>query len=127
MTTRVRWTLLTLALVFSAAAGASAQAPGVQVTEEKKGLFKLAKVTPADAQKAALAQFPTGTVKSGELEREGGKLIYSFDIQQPGVKGFEEVHVDAASGAVIKTAHETAAAPKAKAPVKPGVKPPPQP
>ncbi len=124
MTTQVRWTLLTLALAFGAAAGARAQAPAVQVTEEKKGLFKLAKVTPADAQQTAQARFPTGTIKSGELEQEGGKLIYSFDIQQPGVTGIEEVHVDAATRAVIKTEHENPPAPKVKAPARPKPKQP---
>ena len=33
------------------------------------------------ARKIALAQVPHGIVQSGELEKEHGKLIYSFDIK----------------------------------------------
>jgi uncharacterized membrane protein YkoI len=83
------------------------QGTPLKVTEEKPGLLKQAKLAPDAAIAAAQARFPTGTIKSGEIEKEGGKLIYSFDIQLPGVKGIEEVHVDAATGAVLKTEHES--------------------
>src|SRR6266850_6132949 len=81
------------------------------VTEEKKEL-KLqaeAKVSKADAEKAALAKVPGGTIKEGELEKEKGKLIWSFDISQPGTTDIKEVHVDAITGEVIAMETESAA------------------
>ena len=110
MVPRQRAFLAPLVFALAVAPGIAAQPSPVQVKEEKPGLLKQAKITPAAATQTALAKFPSGSVVSGELEQEGGKLIYSFDIQQEGVKGIEEVHVDAISGAVIKTEHETPAA-----------------
>src|SRR5689334_10150823 len=49
----------------------------------------------------ARAQAPRGTIESQELEREHGKLIYSFDFRRPGMRGIQEVHVDALTGKVI--------------------------
>lgn len=97
-------------LLLGAVSHASGQGATMKVREEKPGLFKQAKVSPEDAQKTAQSRFPTGAVKSGELEQEDGKLIYTFDIQLPGVKGIEEVNIDAATGAVLATEHETPAA-----------------
>lgn len=105
--------LLSLQLLSAGLVGvAAAQGKPFKVTEEKPGLLKQARIAPDAATATAQARFPTGTIKSGELEKEGGKLIYSFDIQLPGVKGIEEVHVDAATGALIKTEHEAPPKPK---------------
>jgi uncharacterized membrane protein YkoI len=60
-----------------------------------------AKVSKADAQSTALAQVPNGTVKEGELEKEKGKLIWSFDIATPGTTDITEVNVDAMTGTVV--------------------------
>jgi hypothetical protein len=81
-------------------------------TEEKKEakLQAEAKVSRADAEKAALAKVPGGTIKEGELEKEKGKVIWSFDISTPGSSDIKEVQVDAVSGAVISVETETAAA-----------------
>src|ERR1041385_3492072 len=54
-----------------------------------------AKVLRADAQRVALAKVPGGTVKEAELEKEHGRLIWSFDIARPGSTTITEVHVDA--------------------------------
>lgn len=70
-------------------------------------LAALAKVSQDSAQVIALAQVPGGTIQSGELENENGKLIYSFDIKVAGKEGIEEVHVSALTGEVIGTAHES--------------------
>ncbi|GAC1438183.1 MAG: hypothetical protein NVS9B5_33530 [Terriglobales bacterium] len=61
----------------------------------------------AEAQKTALAKEP-GKIKSKELEKENGKLIFSFDIKTK--SGIHEVHVDAISGAVVADTTEDAAA-----------------
>jgi glucose/arabinose dehydrogenase len=71
-------------------------------------LAKKAKITLDAARTTALAQVPNGTVKSEELEREHGKLIYSFDIVVPGKSGVEEVNVNAINGKVVNKKHESA-------------------
>ncbi|MDP9120975.1 MAG: PepSY domain-containing protein [Acidobacteriota bacterium] len=73
-------------------------------------LAKHATVTLDAARATALAQVPGATVKSEELEREHGKLIYSFDLQVPGKSGVEEVNVSATDGKVVARKHETAKA-----------------
>ena len=81
-----------------------------------KGSPKLqakAKVDCASARKTALAKLGGGPglrVKSAELEEEGGKLVYSFDIARKGKPGVDEVQVDAVTGEVASVKHETAAA-----------------
>ena len=64
-------------------------------------LLSQAKISKETAQAAALAKVPNGTVKEGELEKEKGKLIWSFDIAIPDSKDIKEVAVDAMTGDVI--------------------------
>jgi hypothetical protein len=66
-----------------------------------------AKISQADAQATALAQVPNGTVKESELEKEHGKLIWSFDIATPDSKDITEVAVDAITGKVVSVEKET--------------------
>jgi hypothetical protein len=66
-----------------------------------------AKVTRADAEKIALSKVPGGTIKEGGIEKEKGKLIWSFDITTPGSKDISEVAVDALTGAVIAVDKES--------------------
>jgi|SRR5664279_973223 len=77
-------------------------------------LAKLAKVSRVDAESTALAavHIDSASVASGELEAEGGCLIYSSDIQIPGKKSIVEVAVDAGTGKVIAKKYE---GPKAQA------------
>ena len=70
-------------------------------------LQKQAKITMDEAQRTALAK-QSGKVKSGELEKEHGNLIYSFDIRT--TSGIHEVQVDAVTGAVVSDQIESAAA-----------------
>jgi uncharacterized membrane protein YkoI len=76
--------------------------------ESQADLQKEAKVTKEAAEKTALAKVPNGTVKESELEREHGKLVWSFDIATPGSKDITEVQVDAKTGAVVSTHKESA-------------------
>ena len=76
---------------------------------EKGKLESQAKISKAAAQASALAKVPGGTVKDGELEMEKGKLIWSFDISQPGTTDIKEVAVDATTGEVLDVVTETAA------------------
>jgi hypothetical protein len=65
------------------------------------------KITMAQARATALHAAP-GKVESGELEREGGLLIYSFDIRN--AKGtIDEVNVNAMTGKIVKIEHENKA------------------
>ena len=67
-----------------------------------------AKISKPQAEKIALEKVPGGTIKEGELEKEKGKLIWSFDVSTPGTADITEVHVDAITGAVLTTEQETA-------------------
>ena len=69
-------------------------------------LMAEAKVSRADAEKTALAKAPNGTIKEGELEKENGKLVWSFDITTPDTKDITEVNVDAITGEVVSVEKE---------------------
>jgi uncharacterized membrane protein YkoI len=58
-------------------------------------LMAEAKVSKYDAQKTALAKVPDGTIKESELEKEHGKLIWSFDVATPDTPDITDVNVDA--------------------------------
>lgn len=86
------------------------------VHETRAALRAEAKVTMKAARKTALALVPGGRVKSSELERENGHLLYSFDIATRGKTGIDEVQIDALTGAQIGTVvHESKADEKAEA------------
>jgi uncharacterized membrane protein YkoI len=68
-----------------------------------------AKITRAQAEQIAMSKVPGATIKEGELEKENGKLIWSFDMATPGTKDVTEVNIDAITGAVIAVDKETAA------------------
>jgi hypothetical protein len=76
--------------------------------ETQAQLMSEAKVTRADAERTALAKVPGGTIKEGSLEREKGKLIWSFDIASPGTADLTEVAVDALTGEIAGVEQETA-------------------
>ena len=75
--------------------------------ESQATLQKEAKISEATARATALKEVPNGVVKSSELEREKGKLIYSYDITVPGKSGIDEVNVNAIDGTVVAKQHET--------------------
>ena len=85
------------------------RAGDMPVHEESPGLLKLATIRPAAAEASALAKIPGGSIRAAEIEKEGGKLIYSFEIKVAGRPGIEEVNVDATNGKVIGVEHEDAA------------------
>ncbi len=86
---------------------AKAKTAAPKKEESQAALQKEAKIPLADATATAKKEVPTGKVTAHELEREKGKLIYSFDITIAGKSGIEEVAVDAMTGAMIEHAHET--------------------
>ena len=83
---------------------AMAKSTGQEEANNEAKLAKQAKITKEKAQEIALKRAP-GTVESGELEREHGKLVYSFDIRN--AKGtIDEVQVSAITGKVVRVEHE---------------------
>jgi len=58
------------------------------------------------AMAVARRRVPNGRIRSGELEEEKGRLIYSFDMKVPGKAGIDEVNVDARTGAVVAVEHK---------------------
>src|SRR5271157_2708889 len=94
------------------ALGLSAQA-SAQTTAPKKSkipaaLKSQAKISIEDARAAALKKVP-GVIKEEELEKEHGKLVYSFDIQVTGQKDITEVQVSAIDGSIVSVEKEDAA------------------
>jgi len=77
--------------------------------EDEAALKSEAKITEEAATKTALELIPKGKIKEAELEKEHGKLVWSFDIALPKTKDITEVQVDAKTGKIISTEVETAA------------------
>ena len=75
--------------------------------DEEAGLAAKAKISKAEAERIALAKVPNGTIKEGGIEKEKGKVIWSFDIATPGTKDITEVAVDAMTGEVVAIDKET--------------------
>lgn len=119
--------LIAVALVATASsAGAQAATKAKPATPKTQGtgykkdlpdsLVRVAKVTEASAAATALAKVPKGAIESVELEREGGKLLYSYDIKVAGKSGIDEVQVNAMTGDIVgKVVHESPAAEKKEA------------
>lgn len=107
--------IVAVGLVAGAVSAAPIVADNVQPqkknSEERKGdeqarLQSQAKITIEQAKEVALRR-TAGKVESSELEREHGKLVYSFDIRND--KGtITEVQVDAVTGKIARVEHENA-------------------
>jgi uncharacterized membrane protein YkoI len=82
------------------------QGEAAESEQDQAALAREAKIAKEQAQEVALKRAP-GTVESGELEREHGRLVYSFDIRN--AKGtIDEVQVSAINGRVVRVEHESA-------------------
>ncbi len=90
------------ALAWSLVPVAIAGAPNPQVAESA-------------ARATALAAVPSGAVQSSELETEGGKQIWSFDIREAKSADVVEVQVDAKTGLIVSKKRETPADQKREA------------
>lgn len=93
--------------VLAAAVGVIALAGCASEKQEQAELQAQAKISKEQAQQTALARVPSGTIKEGELEKEKGKIIWSFDIAIPDSKDIKEVNVDAITGDVVSVDTET--------------------
>jgi uncharacterized membrane protein YkoI len=98
-----------LSLVESVAVVALIAATSNGAEESQVVLKKQAKITEAQARSTALAMVINGTIKSSELEKEHGILIWSFDIATPKAQDITEVQVNAKTGKIVSTHIETSA------------------
>src|SRR6185436_3891979 len=74
-------------------------------TQADAKLAEFARIKKEQAQETALKRAP-GNIESAELEREHGRLVYSFDIRN--AKGtIDEVQVSAINGRIVRVEHES--------------------
>ena len=66
-------------------------------------------ISKQQATQIALEAVPGGHIKSAELEHEGGKYVWSFDITRHNVSGATEIQVDAKSGDIVSRKEESSA------------------
>ena len=95
-------------LLASPALGAAVVVPAVAfaVTHDLQSEVRIPK---ARATRIALDAAKGGTVRSTELERERGHVVWSFDIARKGESGITEVLVDAKNGDIVAKSHESPA------------------
>jgi uncharacterized membrane protein YkoI len=93
--------------LLSAVIGTLAAAGCASQPREPAALRAQARITKEQAEQAALAKVPGGTIKQSELNRENGDLIWYFDLTTRGSAAITEVAVDALTGYVISVATET--------------------
>ena len=77
----------TLSLILVAEIGLSLAVGGCASQESLKSEAKISREA---AMQTARAKVPKGKIKSSELEKEHGKLIWSFDISMPGSANITE-------------------------------------
>ncbi len=65
------------------------------------------KISKARAKKTALARVPGAKILSSELEDEGGKRVWSFDLSTGAV--IREIQIDSTSGVIVLDKIETPA------------------
>lgn len=99
---------LLIGLLAISATGVLAQNGSDNESNEKPNtaLTKQAKITMEQARAKALTK-TSGTIESEELEKERGKLVYSFDIRN-GKGTITEVQVDAKTGKIVSVEEENA-------------------
>jgi hypothetical protein len=98
---RIRIFGLTFGMVLGFAAASFATQPS------EAELMKQAKITKTEAEQIALAKVSHGIVKSAEIEKEKGHLVWSFDIARPGTRDITEILIDAKTGKIISTQTES--------------------
>jgi N-methylhydantoinase A/oxoprolinase/acetone carboxylase beta subunit len=87
---------------------AGAQTPAPKKSKIPAALKKDAKISVEEARATAVKKVP-GEIQEEELEKENGKLVYSFDIRATGQKDITEVQVSAIDGSIVSVEKENAA------------------
>jgi uncharacterized membrane protein YkoI len=88
-------------------AGSSAHAQATYKRGIPDSLAKQSKIAETAAAATAQARFPKAKIEAVELEREDGKLLYSYELKTAGKTGVDEVNVDANTGKIIAVSHES--------------------
>ena len=106
------WAALSLVAALAVGAGPSTEAKRQDARRPRaaradSSLASLARVSADSARAIARKRVPGGTLKSEELERERGRVIYSFEFRVRGKRGITEVNVDARSGRIVSVEHES--------------------
>lgn len=76
----------------------------IVLDEDSPGLLQRARVTDANARVIALQRAGRGRIVEAELDEEGGRLLYSYEIRVTDGRAF--VEIDAATGAVLSERRE---------------------
>jgi hypothetical protein len=105
--TLMRWMVAGI-LAAGLCVGSGAQAPPPAKSKIPAALKKDAKISVDEARATALKKVP-GQIQEEELEKENGKLVYSFDIRAAGQKDITEVQVSAIDGSIVSVEKENAA------------------
>jgi len=99
--------LNTFTIIALLAALSQQPAPPPYKRDVPDSLRAKAKISEDSARTVALARVPGGTIQALQLEWEGGRLLYSWDIKVRGKAGITEVHVSAMTGRVLSVEHES--------------------
>jgi uncharacterized membrane protein YkoI len=76
------------------------------ISKGELALSKQVKITFEEAKKIATTKVP-GKIFNWELEKEGGQIIYTFEIQLPDDSKYSrEVNVDAMTGKIVAVEKE---------------------
>ena len=76
--------------------------------EVPRRLLARVRISEDSALKIAVVRMPGARVRALELERERGRLIWSWEMKLAGRTGIEEVNVDALDGSIVGVEHEDA-------------------
>ncbi|MBV9392275.1 MAG: PepSY domain-containing protein [Verrucomicrobia bacterium] len=63
-------------------------------------------ISKAQAEQIALQKIRNGRIENSELQSAHGKQFWSVDVARPGSKNGKEVHIDAATGKILKVSTE---------------------
>ena len=106
--------VLCAAIPFAAAAHLDCSVKAKKNTS-KADMSAMAKVKDEAARRVAVDKVAAGSlIAQGGLEVEEGCLVYVYDLKVPGKGGYQEVFVDAGTGAVLKVENESAARERAE-------------
>lgn len=95
-----------LAAALLSSGGVALAAKALRPKEEKPGQLQRAKISAEQAVQAAQARVPDGKVEAVEIEEEGGKLVFSVELETKA--GDVEVLVDAQTGALVAVEQDEA-------------------
>ena len=103
----IKKTISSFAILFTAIIIFAGVSNAQQTDTSNAKLAKQAKISLEQARKTAAAAV-AGNIEEEELEKEHGKLVYSFDIRNSN-GNISEVQVDAKTGAIVSNQEDSKA------------------